>query len=442
VNLILAIPLEVRLAVLMALGVCAGGLINLGVYRLAWHPRPISPWSQPSPEAPPRRPSDRLPIVGWLGLRREAPLHGRGFWVRPMLVELLAGIAFAALYWWEIDCQGLLPPEAPKQTAPALQAILHAGCAAHVLLICLLVVASLIDADEKTIPDTITVPGTLLGLLAAAVYPLSLLPEFVAPLGAGPGPHYWARLAVDTWQILQPCSPELAGFGPFGFAAHAVPQGIRGFPQVWLLALGLGCWWLWCVGLMPRSWYSRHGCRWAVRLCLARLVRESATYRILLMGVISSAGIAGVWLLGGRNWTGLLSGLVGMAAGGGLIWLVRIIGTFALKREAMGFGDVTLMAMIGAFLGWQTCLIVFFIAPFAGLVVGLLQVILRRDSQIPYGPFLCLGAVAAIVFWPAIWGQTWDIFALGRIVPLLVLACLGLMALMLGTWRVIRSALR
>jgi len=53
-----------------------------------------------------------------------------------------------------------------------------------------------------------------------------------------------------------------------------------------------------------------------------------------------------------------------------MIWSVRIIGGWSLGREAMGFGDVTLLAMIGTFLGWQACLLVFFLAPFAGIVIG------------------------------------------------------------------------
>ncbi len=101
-NLILAIPMEVRLAALFVLGAFLGSAANLAIYRLAWRPRPISPWSRPDPSAPPRRFWDRLPIFGWLGLRREAALHGAGFWVRPMLLELLAGIGLAWLYWWEV----------------------------------------------------------------------------------------------------------------------------------------------------------------------------------------------------------------------------------------------------------------------------------------------------------------------------------------------------
>jgi leader peptidase (prepilin peptidase)/N-methyltransferase len=430
VNLIVAIPLEVRLAALFVLGACAGGLINLGTYRLAWHPRSISPWSRPDAKAPPRRLWDRLPVIGWLGLRREAGLHGAGFWIRPLLLELLTGVGFAALYWWEIGQRGLLMSAVPQRPAPGLLAVLHTQYAAHLALMSLLLVASMIDLDEKTIPDAITAPGTILGLLLAAACPWSLPGGAVPPPNNLFPPGFWNGLSPENWPLLQLTSP---------LPLRLWPPWLSG---LWGLGIGLGCCWLWCVGLMPRSWYPRHGSRRAIQLCLARLAREPATYRILLMGLIASAAIAAVWLLGGRGWVGLLSGLVGMAAGGGLVWLVRVIGTAALKREAMGFGDVTLMAMIGAFLGWQTCLIVFFIAPFAGLVVGVLQVILIRDSRIPYGPFLCLGTVVTIVFWATIWDRTWNIFALGWLVPLFVLFCLGLMALMLGLWRSIREGFR
>ena len=109
-----------------------------------------------------------------------------------------------------------------------------------------------------------------------------------------------------------------------------------------------------------------------------------------------------VWFRGWLGWQGLLTALVGMAASGGLVWLVRIIGTVVLRREAMGFGDVTLMAMIGAYLGWQPCLVVFFLAPLAGLMVGVLRLILSRDREIPYGPFLCLATLFLIVRWRAL----------------------------------------
>ena len=112
-----------------------------------------------------------------------------------------------------------------------------------------------------------------------------------------------------------------------------------------------------------------------------------------------------------------------------------------MKKEAMGFGDVTLMAMIGAFIGWQATLIVFFIAPVAGLIVGLLQWISKKDNEIPYGPFLCLATVALIIFWPQFWGYLGPIFAtLGAIIPIILLASLALMAVLLAILQWFKAA--
>ena len=174
-DFILSLPMEVRLVAVFVLGTCLGSIANLGIYRLAWFPRQISPWSWPDPAAPRRRWFDRLPILGWLGLRREAKLHGAGFWIRPMLLELMVGLGLAALYAWEIG-GGLLPPDVPRPFQPDVLSILHLEFAAHVVLITLMLVGSMIDVDEMIIPDEITVSGTLIGLLMAAVWPKSLLP--------------------------------------------------------------------------------------------------------------------------------------------------------------------------------------------------------------------------------------------------------------------------
>jgi len=104
----------------------------------------------------------------------------------------------------------------------------------------------------------------------------------------------------------------------------------------------------------------------------------------------------------------------------------------------MGFGDVTLTAMLGAFLGWQSCLMIFFLAPFAALLVGVANLLLHQDHEIPYGPFLCLAAVVTIVRWARLWDWLSGVFALGLIVPLVMAVCLGLMGLLLGLWRLVR----
>ena len=63
----------------------------------------------------------------------------------------------------------------------------------------------------------------------------------------------------------------------------------------------------------------------------------------------------------------------------------------------MGLGDVTLMAMVGAWLGWQACVLTCFLAVFIGLTHGLLQLALRRENELPFGPSLCLAAAIVVV---------------------------------------------
>jgi hypothetical protein len=131
-----------------------------------------------------------------------------------------------------------------------------------------------------------------------------------------------------------------------------------------------------------------------------------------------------------------------MAFGGGLVWAVRIIATAALHKEAMGFGDVTLRAMMGAFLGWQPALSIFFLAPVAALVIAVTQWLLTRRRDIAFGPYLCLAAVLLIAGWAPLWESRGRlIFGLGWLVPAIVGFCLVLMAGLLWLWRLLLTAL-
>jgi len=352
-------------------------------------------------------------------------LYNSGFWVRPLLVELLAGAGAAALYWWEIDRRGLLPAGVPPQLVPGLATGMHIQWLCHIVLGWHMLAASLIDVDEKLIPDEITVPGTLFGLLAVAVYPFAMLPVvWLLPNNGG---------EIGFLHLLSPAPP------------HAWPAWLAGYPHGASLAIALALWWLWCVALMDRPWCTSWGWRWALRLLVVRLMRSPATRRLCGLGLAGTVFIAAFWFWTGLSlrWVGLLTGLVGIAGGGGLIWMVRIVAGVVLKREAMGFGDVTLMAMIGALLGWQSCLVIFFLAPLAGVVLGLLQLLLRRENEIFFGPFLCLAAVVLIVGWQPIWDWLqFPMLLLGGFVPLFVVICMLAMGALLGLWRLVAAAFR
>ena len=94
--------------------------------------------------------------------------------------------------------------------------------------------------------------------------------------------------------------------------------------------------------------------------------------------------------------------LLGVLIGGGSIYAMGLLGDFIFKKESMGGGDVKLLAMIGAFLGWKLALLTFFIAPFFGAVYGIVEKIRTKDSAIAYGPFLVLGALISLFYGEAI----------------------------------------
>jgi len=110
-----------------------------------------------------------------------------------------------------------------------------------------------------------------------------------------------------------------------------------------------------------------------------------------------------LWIDQYRHLHGLAGGLTGMLAGAGITWLVRAISSKLLGQETMGMGDVTLMAMIGSFLGWQPVLFVFALAPLTGVVISILQRALGGKSYVPYGPFLALASYLVLCFWSQLW---------------------------------------
>ncbi|MEQ8790021.1 MAG: A24 family peptidase [Pirellulaceae bacterium] len=406
-NFLLAIPPEVRLALLFLVGTAVGTQLNRGIYRLAiFRKRRIGPWSPAPDDAPPRRWFDFLPVFGWISLRREAKQHGGGFWIRPLLIELATGGAFAALYRWDLqngpfDAIGL-PPTAGMQ---------HAQYLMQVVLVSLMMVATFIDFDEKTIPDAITVPGTLFALGLA-----SLLPAARLPIGV-------PTRAAQTIEPLRLSSPL------------DWPAWLDGRDGLWC---GLACYIAWCFAIMPFIWDTRRGLSFGVDLLYRSVFCRRASRPYHILAIVGAVAIVAVWRFG--HWPDLLSALVGMAFGGGLIWGVRIVGTRALGVEAMGFGDVILMAMIGAFLGWQSALLIFFFAPFAALLIGVAQLIIHRRTDIAFGPYLCLAAVFLLVSWSGLWHE-WAarIFILGWRIPLMVAAGLVLMGAMLVGWRFIKE---
>lgn len=112
-----------------------------------------------------------------------------------------------------------------------------------------------------------------------------------------------------------------------------------------------------------------------------------------------------------RHWHALAWSSAGLIAGASVTGVARDISSRVLGQQAMGFGDVTLMAMIGSFVGWQAVLLVFLLAPIAGLTVGVMIRLLTGKTYLPYGPWLSLATIFVLFRWKWLWEHTRLIFS-------------------------------
>jgi leader peptidase (prepilin peptidase)/N-methyltransferase len=122
-----------------------------------------------------------------------------------------------------------------------------------------------------------------------------------------------------------------------------------------------------------------------------------------LPNVVTLPGLAVglAWSLFGPP--GLEDGLLGAALGAGILLAIRWLWLWWKGVDGMGLGDVKMLAMIGAFLGWREIWVVLFFASLAGAVVGVSVTVLRGrslQSRLPFGTFLALAAFAA-----SVWGE-------------------------------------
>jgi leader peptidase (prepilin peptidase)/N-methyltransferase len=96
-----------------------------------------------------------------------------------------------------------------------------------------------------------------------------------------------------------------------------------------------------------------------------------------------------------------LDSMTGILVGGGSLFLVATLYQWLFKREGMGGGDVKLLAMIGAFLGWKAVILTIFLSSLVGSIIGIAVIVLKgKDFKyaVPFGPFLSFGAVIALFY--------------------------------------------
>ena len=113
------------------------------------------------------------------------------------------------------------------------------------------------------------------------------------------------------------------------------------------------------------------------------------------------------------DWTHYLGSGLGILVGGGFLWLVAILYLKVRKIEGMGFGDIKMMAMVGAFLGWQYAWLTILLGSFLGVFVGMAFIAIYRKGkayELPFGSFLGAGAMVSTLIGPKLFSWYFSLF--------------------------------
>lgn len=123
-----------------------------------------------------------------------------------------------------------------------------------------------------------------------------------------------------------------------------------------------------------------------------KIIPNTITFPGMAVGIVSAATVLPL---------GLLNGVIGLVVGGGILWLLAWASPYLFGKEGMGGGDIKLLAMIGAFLGWKPALMTIMLGSLLGSLVGITLIaarVIKREDYIPFGPFLVCGAVVSLFF--------------------------------------------
>ncbi len=213
----------------------------------------------------------------------------------------------------------------------------------------------------------------------SVVRPGSRCPKCGTPI------RWWANIPVFSWMLLRGKCRDCAAPISILYPLVELGTGLLFFGAVFHYGLGL------------------EAVRAAVfgTLLLGIALTDARTYLIpdeFTLGGLAFGLILAV--IGGLR--PLTLALIGAAVGFLVLWLVGAAGKWMLKEEAMGGGDIKMMAMVGAFLGWQGVLLTIFLGAFAGTVIFLPLKLLGRTRLVPFGVFLAIGAAVTWLIGPGI----------------------------------------
>lgn len=428
-----------------AFGACVGSFLNVVVWRLPRGESLVRPPSRcPNCETPLAW-YDNVPVFGWLWLRGRCRYCAEPISARYPIVEFITGALFVFFYWMffvqhvgpcvqTVTARTFGPPLVIRQHLTTIQE----HWPIYVLLMFMvasLLAVSLIDAELFIIPLGIPWLMAVVGIVVHAIVDRPSLPGALnldpkgfwgaMALGGGAGllvsiilfqlkvmPMSFAEgepaLEIDQEQANPEESAEVETPGVFGKLVD-VYRGSPSEKQLELMRAAKG---------KPKSAApaEEEALKPPPTYTRAEIRREIGKEMLFLMPAMAGAAVCGTLVMFvpavarlsqqmlAYHWvSGLLGAVLGALVGGAIVWVTRILGTLWFGRVAMGLGDVHLMFGVGAIVGAGPVTVAFFLAPFAGLTIGLYMWLTRKKREMPYGPYLSLAtAVVVLVYCPLV----------------------------------------
>lgn len=254
---------------------------------------------------------------------------------------------------------------------------------------------------EGLVPLTPWILATLFGLALGSfanvlVHRVPLRMSLLSPPSSCPACgrriRPWENLPLLSWLLLR---ARCAGCrAPISARYPAIEALVAGLALLVQQQFGLD--WSWLV-LLPALCLlvALAFIDWDTSLLPDRLTLPLGTIGLLALAAQALLPRLGLRMLVGVP--GPLDGLLGALAGGGTLYLIAWIGWWILKREAMGAGDIKLMAAFGLLLGWSGTLLALFLGALAGSLHGVATRTGRLQER-PFGPWLALGCAISL-FW-------------------------------------------
>jgi leader peptidase (prepilin peptidase)/N-methyltransferase len=365
-------------------GACIGSFLNVLVYRLPNGISLISPASHCPNCQTPLAWYDNIPVLGWIFLRGKCRYCKKPISPVYPIVETVNGLLFA-FYYYMFFVKAMGPPGKMDWPIYGLYMVLISG----------LLAASLIDAELFIIPAGIPWWIAALGVLVHATTDTpqsagSLIePPFAVALSAGTTLGLIISILLLQLKILPLSFPQSdlleVERAELEKKAKKAKEAGEEEPEI------------------PAE-FPPAKVRQEIRKEMLFLMPPMALGGIFVLLYVYSPAIRNLCVAAAHiTWLNAgLGAILGGLFGGFIVWLFRILGSYALGKEAMGLGDVHLMVGIGTAMGAGAATVTFFLAPFAAIVTGIYLLIAHSRRQLPLGPYLSLAAAVVMLFYAPI----------------------------------------